>query len=259
MQNFSISIIGAGNISWHLAKNLFVKGYKINQIYSRKIQNAEAISNLVKAEAIDSISELKNNSDLLIICVTDSAINEVVSKINFQPKLIVHTAGSLDINILQKFNNYGVFYPLQTFSKNSELDISNTPFCIEANTKENEEILKTVAHCLTNAIYELNSEQRQQCHLAAVFANNFSNHMFHIAEKLLSEKNISFDILKPLILETANKVQNTTPLLAQTGPASRNNTITINNHLELLNSSQLEKIYSFVSQNILDYKNGNLP
>ena len=259
MQKYKISILGAGNVGTHLALALYETDYTVLQIFSREKKNAQDLAKKVNASAISSIANLSNEVDIIFVCVSDSAIADVVNKIDFQSTLIAHTAGSVSIDILNEFNNFGVFYPLQSFSKQSKLDIKTVPFCIEANTQENKNILLSVAKSLSESVYELSSEQRLQCHLAAVFDNNFSNHMFAIAEQLLSKNQISFDILKPLILETANKVQNTKPILAQTGPAFRNDKNTIKQHLDALQSPQLEKIYSFVSKNILDLKIGNLP
>jgi len=255
MQKLKISIIGAGNVSTHLAKNLYNVGHSILQIYSRNLPNAQQLSNKVKATGIDTLALLNKDADLILLCVSDSAIEEIVSQLQFQPKLIAHTAGSVSINELKILENYGVFYPLQTFSKESELNIKTVPFCIEANTPKNRNILLDVAKSLSDTVYELNSEQRLQCHLAAVFANNFSNHMLAIAENLLAKSEIPFEILKPLILETAYKIQKISPQLAQTGPASRNDSKTMQQHLKLLSSQQLEKIYSFVSQSIWELKN----
>lgn len=257
MQKHKISILGAGNVGTHLALELYKLDYTVLQIFSRDINNAHTLANKVQAIAINSIADLSNEADIIFVCVNDSVIVEVVNQINFQPKLIAHTAGSVSIDSLNKFNNFGVFYPLQSFSKKTNLDITTVPFCIEANTQANKNTLISVAKRLSDIVYELSSEQRMQCHLAAVFANNFSNHMFAIAEQLLSKSQIPFDILKPIILETANKVQSIKPILAQTGPASRNDSETIKNHLQLLSMPDMEKLYSFVSKSIYNMKINN--
>lgn len=259
MQKLRISIIGAGNVGYHLANALYKSGHSVLQIYSRNLQTAQNISENLHSEAINSLSLLNPSADLLILCVSDSAIPELVNQINFQPKLIVHTAGSVSIKALNKFENRGVFYPMQTFSKNVSLDFGNIPLCIEADSPENLSDLRLLAQSLSKAVYELSSEKRLQCHLAAVFANNFSNHMFAIAESLMLKNDIPFDILKPIIMETALKVQQVSPLQAQTGPASRNDTATLQKHQSLLDAPDLEKIYSFVSQSILNYKLGAMP
>jgi predicted short-subunit dehydrogenase-like oxidoreductase (DUF2520 family) len=255
MQQLKISIVGSGNVATHLAQNLHQKGHSLIQVYSRNFLNAQTLATKVNASAINEISKLNNHVDLILLCVSDSAMPEIIKKIKFQPKLIAHTAGSISLNELTKFDNCGVFYPLQTFSKNSKLNIKTVPFCIEANTQENKNILLNLASSMSDVVYEMNTELRMQCHLAAIFANNFANHMFHVSEQLLNKFQIPFDILKPIILETANKVQHISPSLAQTGPASRNDQVILEKHLTLLKSPHLEKIYSFVSESIWEVNN----
>lgn len=249
-----LSIIGAGNISWHLSQAFKNSGISIKQIFSRDLSKAKSMAKLVEAEPINSIKDLSPDTDLILICVSDKAIPEVVENIGFYDKTIAHTAGSVSLSALKKFTNHGVFYPLQTFTKGNYLNLLQTPFCIEANNTETQTKLLNLAKQISNSIYELSSEQRLQCHLAAVFANNFSNHMFHAAEQILKQKNIPFDIIKPIIAETANKIQNLSPKTAQTGPAARNDKSTIEAHLKLLSDSEMEKLYSFVSQNIWKLK-----
>lgn len=147
--------------------------------------------------------------------------------------------------------NYGVLYPVQTFSKEKEIDFSNVPICIEANNEFNNDILKQFSKKISSKVIKVSSVQRKNIHLSAVFACNFVNHMYNIAAHLLNEDDISFDILKPLISETAIKVMNNSPQDMQTGPAIRNDKIVIENHLESLNNDkELQKIYRFVSENI---------
>jgi len=247
-----IVIIGAGNMATHLAEVFFSKGFVISQIYSRTQDNADILANKVAAQAICHISELENDADLYLISVSDNAISDLVARISFEPKLIAHTAGSIQISTLSKFKNYGVFYPLQTFTKGRVLDFKNIPICIEANNESNKKKLQDFAEKLSDNIQILSSEQRKQCHLAAVIANNFTNHFYTIAKQILDEKNIAFEIIKPLILETAKKVQELSPGEAQTGPAVRNNLQVIDEHKKQLSSPELEKLYSFVSQSIID-------
>jgi len=248
-----ISIIGSGNVATHLANNFYKKGYEIVNIYSRTFENSQKLAKKVNALSINSITDLNRDVDILIISVSDMVIKNIVEHIDFEPKLVAHTTGSVSINILNKFKNYGVLYPLQTFTKDVYVNMQNTPFCLEANNNKSLLKLKKLASSVSNNIIKLNSEQRLQCHIAAVFANNFTNHMFTIAEDLLKQKNIPFDIIKPLILETVNKIQNHSPKEMQTGPAIRNDKNTIDCHLNALSSINIEKIYSFVSDNIYNF------
>jgi predicted short-subunit dehydrogenase-like oxidoreductase (DUF2520 family) len=148
-------------------------------------------------------------------------------------------------------NNYGVFYPLQTFSKSREISFSDIPICIEANQSSTLLKLQQLAGTLSSSVHPINSEERKTLHLAAVFANNFVNHLYSIGSEILQENNLSFDLLKPLIRETAAKIETLHPLEAQTGPARRNDQGVINAQLKLLQDQpEFQKIYSFVTESI---------
>ena len=178
----SITLIGSGNVATHLGLALKKNNYLITQVYSRTLVNAEKLAGMLNAEAINNLSALKT-VDLIIISVKDNAITKVIKKINNSP--IVHTSGSVDLAIFgDKFKHCGVFYPVQTFNKNIDLDFSNIPICIEANDKEFELKIKQLANCISNTVICMTSEQRKQLHIAAVFSANFSNHMFSIADDL---------------------------------------------------------------------------
>jgi len=249
-----ISIIGSGNVATHLALHLKKTGYKIGTVYSRNIANAKELASKVDAKAVDKIDKINTDSDIYIISVSDSVVSSIVKQITFEPKLIVHTTGSIDINVLARFKNYGVLYPLQTFTKSKNIDVSKVPFCIEANNAEVLQQIKELADSLSDSVYELNSNQRLQCHIAAVFANNFTNYMFAVAESILQEKNIPFEIIKPLIQETVDKIMQISPHQAQTGPAVRNDKITIDKHIEIIKNKDFKKLYSFVSDSIIKLK-----
>lgn len=251
----NITILGSGNVATHLANQLSKHAFNIIQVYSRNITNANELAQQVAAEPIDNISELNNSSDLYIICLSDSIIEKVVERFEFTDKLVAHTAGSMSIDVLKRFKNHGVFYPLQSFTKNRSLDFETIPICIEANSKENENKLLALANKLSNNVNLLQSEERKQYHLAAVFANNFANHMFAAADSLLKKNKLNFDLLKPLILETAQKIQKLSPIEAQTGPAIRNNMAVIDSHIQQISLPELEKLYSFVSNSIIALHN----
>lgn len=252
----SVSIIGSGNVATHLAKALFNKQIKIINIWSRNILHAESLANLVDAAPISDIGQLLP-VDLIIVCVSDSAISEVSNSLTSKEALIVHTSGSTPAEILNKHTNFGVLYPFQTFSKEVDIDTSAIPFFIEANTSDNEKALSEIASKISSNVRVLNSEQRLKLHLAAVFANNFSNHMFAIAKDILSEANLPFGILSHLIQETATKViHSADPASVQTGPAVRKNYNIMQQHNEILARKPLwQKIYTFVSDSIIDQGN----
>ena len=164
---------------------------------------------------------------------------------------VVHTAGAIDIEIFEdRFNQYGVLYPVQTFNKDVKMEY-NIPFCIEANNKKFEEELKKIANTLSSSVYILNSKERRYLHLAAVFAANFSNHMYSISHKILNERNIDFKILLPLIEQTSNKIKSTNPIYAQTGPAKRKDIKTLESHVDLIDDNTIKAIYKTISKHIM--------
>lgn len=249
----SITFIGAGNVATHLAKAFFSKGFNISQIYSKSLTNAITLANKVNAVPIHNLSDLTDENHIYIVCLKDDVIEQVLNQITIKQKLIVHTSGSIDMNVFSKegFENYGILYPLQTFSKDKDVNIDEVPFCIEANTTENENKLVGLAKSLANNVQLINSDQRKKLHLAAVFACNFSNYMYTIADELLVKNNLDLNLLKPLIIETANKIKDAKPALMQTGPAKRNDKAIIEKHIQLLaDSKDYQDIYKLITENI---------
>lgn len=248
-----IVIIGTGNVAEHLSDSFFKKGFLITQIWGRNKEKAEILAKKVHSESTSVFHLIKKNADLYLLCISDDAVSEIVQKIDFEPSIIVHTAGSLPLEILNKFKNHGVFYPLQTFTKGRELSLKNVPFCLEANNKKTLTELKNIAGEISDNIIEMNSLERKRCHLSAIFACNFTNYFYSIASELLAEKNLSLNLLKPLIEETLAKATSITPQKAQTGPAVRGDWKIINKHLDELKNEDWKKLYSFVSESIFNY------
>lgn len=253
----NISFIGSGNVASHLAIALFRNNFSIKQVFSKSFKNANSLAKKVNAQPIESLSQLSNNAELYIIAVPDDAIENIVNQFPFKDKLVVHTSGSVNLDSFSKkqFQHFGILYPLQTFSKKIAVDFKHIPFCLEANTSANLKVIEKITKQLSDKVYHVNSEQRKLLHLAAVFACNFSNNMYQIAFDICQQNQLNFDILKPLIVETANKIVNQTPLEAQTGPAKRNDVKTIEKHLALLdNQKKYQEIYRLVTENILSNK-----
>jgi predicted short-subunit dehydrogenase-like oxidoreductase (DUF2520 family) len=249
----NIVLIGAGNLATQLAQVLIEKGLSVNQVYSRTKESAKVLAEKVNASFTDDLTKLIPDADLYVIAVNDSAIQEVLENLKLdETRLIVHTAGSIPMNILVGFtSNYGVFYPLQTFSKNRQVDFSDIPICIEANHPANLVKLDELGKKLSSTVDQINSDERKTLHLAAVFTNNFVNHFYAIGAEILQEKKLNFDLLKPLIRETAEKIQTLQPIDAQTGPAKRNDRVITGSHLKMLQDKpEYQKIYSFVAENI---------
>ena len=244
----TVVLLGAGNVAFHLYK-AFKKAENIDVIqwYNRSTQNIYQFQN--KTEICDNINELKD-ADLYIIAVSDDAIAKISKDLPFKDRLVAQTSGSVNVYDMDKKNRRGVFYPLQTFSKDVEIDFKNVPICLEVLKKSDAPFLKSVAQSINSPYYKINTEQRQTLHLAAVFVNNFSNQLYRIAHEISDIKSIDFNILKPLISETANKVQHVSPYLAQTGPAIRNDKKTINRHLKALEKEIHKDIYKLLTKSI---------
>ena len=245
----SISFIGSGNVATHLGLALKNKNYQIKQVFSRTLENAKILAQSLDAEATNDLLSLRT-VDLIIISIKDNEISEIIKKINNSP--IVHTSGSVDITVFENnFKQCGVFYPLQTFNKDINLDFSNIPICIETNNKEFEIKLRDLANCISNKVIYMNSEQRKQLHIAAVFSANFSNHMFLIAENILNKAGIRFSILLPLIQQTIKKLEKNKAKDIQTGPARRKDTSIIKDHLSNIKDKDIKEIYHKISASII--------
>lgn len=248
-----ITLIGSGNVATHLAAAFKNVGHRIVQVYSRDMQHAALLAYHVKAEAIDDLQLINTETDLFIISVKDDAIIPVANQLAKFEKLTVHTSGATDLATLAAIiPEAGVFYPLQTFSKEKGIDFWQVPLCIEGVDEKVTAELEELARTISNKVYRINSSQRKTLHLAAVFACNFPNYLYDVARSLLQKNNMEFDLLRPLILETALKVQDSLPADVQTGPAVREDELTMANHLDMLKDEPgLKTIYELLSQGII--------
>lgn len=250
-----IVFIGAGNVATNLAIALHNNGISILQVVSRTIESARELSLKVNADFCDNFSEISQNADLYIISVNDDAIFELSEKLNLKGKNIVHTSGSLDISVLCNISDsYGVFYPLQTFSKEDLISFTSIPICIEANNLIFQNQLIELAETISQNVKIINSGEREVLHIAAVFACNFSSYMYLISSDILKDKGLSFDLLKPLIQRTAEKIKSIEPAQAITGPAKRYDIETIKKHKAYLEIfPELKNIYKALSDSIIKY------
>ncbi|HFS67981.1 MAG TPA: DUF2520 domain-containing protein [Flavobacteriia bacterium] len=245
-----VIIFGSGNVATQLTK-AFLKSKKVTvmQIYSRKNKNPFFGNNNI--EVIHDFENLKE-ADVYIIAISDDVIQNFVSQIPIKDNLIVHTSGAVAMDAINS-SRKGVFYPLQTISKDKKMSFKKVPICIEANSNNDLKLLNKLAKIISKKVYKINSEQRKSLHVAAVFVNNFVNHLYVLAEEICLQQNVPFAILKPLISETAKKIKKLSPQEAQTGPAKRNDFKTIASHLKLLNEEQ-QKIYQLLSNSIRNKK-----
>jgi Uncharacterized conserved protein len=245
--------IGSGNVATHLAKALHEAGFTITQIVSRTEENAKKLALSVNAEWTTNPAEIKK-ADIYIYSVSDSALCEMISRNPRKDGLHVHTAGSMSLALFEESKERGgVLYPLQTFSKEKAVDFKDIPLFIEATNADDLGILRELSTRLSHKVYEACSAQRQQLHLAAVFACNFTNHLYSIAESVLQEADIPFEVLRPLIQETIDKTATLSPREGQTGPAVRKDFNVMEKHLDkLTDHPQWQEIYRLLSESIIN-------
>lgn len=255
-KKLKIVLIGAGNVGFHLGKKLNEVGLEIIQVFSRKITKAKRLAKILKCEATRNISDISTQADLYIIAVPDSVIEKVAKNLGqelSQSKLVVHTSGATPSTILKPyFKNYGIFYPLQTFSVGREIAFDKIPICIDSNLKKHRTLLEKLGNQISSNVYYINDQERRILHVAAVFVNNFANNLFTIGEKITLKEQLDFDILKPLIQETVLKISDHSPSEMQTGPAKRGDHTTISTHLKYLEKKfpELIEVYQTMTKSI---------
>lgn len=247
-----ISFIGSGNVATQIAIALDRSGYTIHQIISRHKENAFKLAKKFGSFHSDKLDQLYSDIDFLIIAVSDDEIEKVASRIDLLNTTVVHTSGSVPIDVVSETSNsFGVFYPLQSFSGGASIDMNSVPILIEGSDEMALRNLDELAFKISNRILPTTSIDRRKIHLAAVMVNNFTNHLFAKADQYLKQNNLPFDILLPLILETVKKLNDLSPHEAQTGPARRGDHDTINMHLEMLkDDDELARLYALMSKMI---------
>lgn len=248
-----IVLIGAGNLATHLGKALHAAGHDMVQVFSRTMQSAETLASLLDAEPLTDMAQVRDDADVYIFSVKDSALEQLISQLcGGEKKVFLHTAGSMPMSVFRgKALHYGVLYPMQTFSKQREVDFSIIPCFIEANDEFALKQIEGLAGQISHRVYQLSSEDRKYLHLSAVFACNFANHCYAASQELLQQHGIPFDVMLPLIDETAAKVHGMTPKEAQTGPAVRYDENVIGKQMQLLeNQPYFQKIYDCMSKSI---------
>lgn len=269
-----IVLIGAGNLATHLGKALHAAGHDMLQVFSRTMQSAETLASLLDAEPLTDIAQVRDDADVYIFSVKDSALVQLVAQLcrheadglvedgavnalrkakkGEHERVFLHTAGSMPLSVFKGMaQHYGVLYPMQTFSKQREVDFSIIPCFVEANDEFAQKQIEGLAREISGRVYQLSSEDRKYLHLSAVFACNFANHCYAISQELLEEHGIPFDVMLPLINETAAKVHEMKPKNAQTGPAVRYDENVIDKQSKLLeNHPHFKKVYDSMSKSI---------
>ncbi len=246
------TIIGAGNVAWHLANALIDNDIKVLHIVSRSFESAAPLAERVGSIPLDDVSNEYDEPDIYIVAVSDDQIVSVVRNLSDKESWVVHTSGATGLDVFDiKKTRYGIMYPLQTFSKERKLDFRKVPLLLEVGETDNLPELEKFASRLSNFVSYADTEARAIVHVAAVFACNFTNRLITIATELLKEKGLDADLLKPLVHETVEKLAEMDPIEAQTGPALRGDENTIKKHLKLLaNHPDWQKMYTFISREI---------
>lgn len=245
-----IVLLGTGNVAKHLYDTMTDReDFMLVQVVGR---NQKALQYFKKeVQTTTDFTEILD-ADIYIIAVSDDAISLVSHYLSEKKGLVVHTSGSVPLKSLSDLPRSGVFYPLQTFREGQQVNFKTIPICIEVAHGDDLEVISLLANAISDQVYEITSEQRKYVHLAAVFINNFTNHIYHLGQEICEEHQLPFSILKPLLMETARKISKTSPYDAQTGPAKRQDTGTIEKHLSLLNDPHKKNIYTILSQSIQD-------
>lgn len=253
----SISFIGAGNLAWHLAPAFDNTDFAVREVYSHRRSHAEKlVSRLYEAEVKETLDFVNSPSRIFILAVPDDTIETVVEALELpENAVLVHTSGSQPLAALDGAETpcTGVFYPLQTFSKDKSINLQETPIFVESEHKETEKLLLKMAKSISQEVHKITSQKRRALHVAAVFSCNFANDMLAIAHEIMNDARLDFKWLKPLIAETFNKSLTLGPEKAQTGPARRGDLETLDKHMEYLEEDEtLAEIYRLISQHILD-------
>lgn len=254
-RSYKITIVGAGNVAWHLASALEDAGHSIQEVYSRNKANAIKLAEkLYDAYPTDDLDFTESLSRLFLVCVSDDAIEGVLEDLRIpDDAVIAHTSGTKPMEIFELlYLNKGVFYPLQTFSKQRKVNFSEIPVCLEADSEVTQKLLTEVALSITPEIYFLGSQQRKVLHISAVFACNFTNHLLAISKEILEKAGLDYGMLNPLISETINKALDLDPKKSQTGPAIRKDVKVLQEHMNYLREDPDKKlIYRILSESIL--------
>lgn len=246
-----IVIIGTGNTASVLGKKLFNAGHRIVQVYGRDSNAASKLAYEVGTESTNYYNVITRSADLYLVAVSDSAVAEVADELQLTGQLVVHTAASVPLQVLEgRASHYGVFYPLQSLKQEVE-QLPDIPIIIDASDKWTLDMLDVLAHTISSRVYAAGDQMRLKLHLAAVMVNNFTNHLFALVENYCKQEDLDFTLLLPLIQETAVRLNDLPAAKTQTGPAVRNDAVTINKHLDLLQKyPQLKKLYGLFTESI---------
>lgn len=250
-----ITLIGSGNVATWIAQRLQGNPrFPITQVFSRHLEHAQTLADLLNAEAIEDIRKLNPDNQIFIFALADKAYDEILPLLPFKLPLAFTTSGTVSCQCLKDYaEQYGVIYPLQTFTKSQDMRKLEVPLCLESDfAGEHKTLMWELARELSPTCYEVSEAQRAKMHVAAVFACNFSNAMYQIAHKLLKENGLPFEILLPVLRQTVEKVSQMTPAEAQTGPAVRGDVNVMRAQISTLSDDRLKELYRLVSELIME-------
>lgn len=250
---YKITFIGSGNVAWHMAHALDQAGHTVHQVMSRNVENAKALASKFGAYYGDEPSTLYKDADVVMLCVNDesyASISELMP--SGLSAVFCHTSGPVPMDVLDAYGrDFGVLYPLQSLRKEEVKSMLNVPVFVEWNGAKAKSILSTLAHDISNKVNEVSSEQREKYHLAAVFANNFTNLMYGLADDYITQQKLDFKYLLPIIKETALRLEDGRPSEWQTGPAKRGDKKVIEKHLQLIDDEKVRIIYAQLSDYLM--------
>ena len=248
-----IALIGSGNVATVLGRLIVKNNHQVCQVISRDAAHAKILADELGAGYADFDGSPDRTADLYIIAISDTALDNFFVKGALSDKVVVHTAGSVSKDILKNFSgHYGVLYPLQTLRKEME-QIPPVPLLVDGSDEETTDYIEVFARSISGDVQRVNDEQRLKLHAAAVIVSNFTNHLYAIAEDFCGKENVDFNMLKPLILETAMRINQASPSKVQTGPAIRKDILTLDKHLRLFTAHpKLRTMYLRLTDSIMN-------
>jgi len=248
----TFDIIGTGNTAWFIGTRLKAAGHACAGVYGRNAERAHALAKALQCVVYDDLQKMPDSADCCIIAISDYAISDIVSQLDLKNTVLLHTAGAVNMDVLQPSAVHtGVLWPVYSILKTGLPQHRNIPLVWEANTMLARDVLQQLAQAISDIVYETDSQKRKWLHLTAVLGNNFANHLFSICEELCRAQNLPFDILYPIIGQTADRITYQSPAMLQTGPARRGDANTINRHIDMLAENPAwQQVYKALSASI---------
>ena len=249
---YKLVIVGSGNVGYHIGQRLHQAGYSIKQVFSLTPEHGKSLAEKVGSTFTNDVAKIIADADVYIVCVKDDAMESVYNALPIKNEIVLHTAGSVSKNVSNRTDlHQGVLYPLQSFNRNAEVTWENVPVFVDGDDENVIQAASELGNALTKNVKLANDEQRLKVHVAAVFANNFSNHCMAIGEKLMEESGFAFDVLKPLVDATFRRLQHANPSDVQTGPAKRGDENTVDKHMNaLVEHPNWKELYRYLSDDI---------